>query len=42
MNTAVEFRNVDILFSGKSRRGTALKQEALAALDAGKSRAQIS
>jgi len=41
-NTAVEFRNVDILFSGKSRRGTALKQAALAALDAGKSRAQIS
>jgi glycine betaine/proline transport system ATP-binding protein len=42
MNTAVEFRNVDILFSSKSRRGTALKQEALAALDAGKSRAEIS
>jgi glycine betaine/proline transport system ATP-binding protein len=41
-NTAVEFRNVDILFSGKSRRGAALKQAALAALDAGKSRAQIS
>jgi glycine betaine/proline transport system ATP-binding protein len=41
-NTAVEFRNVDILFSGRSRRATALKQAALAALDAGKSRAQIS
>jgi glycine betaine/proline transport system ATP-binding protein len=42
MNTAVEFRNVDILFSTKSRRGAALKQTALAALDAGKSRAEIS
>jgi glycine betaine/proline transport system ATP-binding protein len=42
MNTAVEFRNVDILFGSKSRRGAALKQEALAALDAGKSRAEIS
>src|ERR1700749_1362898 len=41
MNTAVEFRNVDILFGGKSRRASALKQEALAALDAGKSRAEI-
>src|SRR6202521_4501427 len=42
MNTAVEFRNVDILFGGKSRRGAALIQEALAALDAGKTRAEIS
>jgi glycine betaine/proline transport system ATP-binding protein len=42
MNTAVEFRNVDILFGGKSRRGAALTQQALAALDAGKSRAEIS
>src|SRR5712672_853453 len=42
MNTAVEFRNVDILFGGKSRRGAALMQEALAALDAGKTRAEIS
>jgi glycine betaine/proline transport system ATP-binding protein len=42
MNTAVEFRNVDILFSGKSRRAAALTQEALAALDAGKTRAEIS
>jgi glycine betaine/proline transport system ATP-binding protein len=42
MNTAVEFRNVDILFAGKSRRKAALTQEALAALDAGKTRAEIS
>ena len=42
MNTAVEFRNVDILFSGKSRRAAALTQAALAALDAGKTRAEIS
>src|SRR5882757_6664363 len=43
MNTAVEFRNVDILFGGKkSRRAAALTQEALAALDAGKTRAEIS
>ena len=42
MNTAVEFRQVDILFGGKStRRAAAQKQEALAALDAGKSRAEI-
>src|SRR3954452_7840387 len=41
MNTAVEFRNVDILFGGKSRRAAAQKQEALASLDAGKSRAEI-
>jgi len=41
MNTAVEFRNVDILFGGKNRRAAAQKQEALASLDAGKSRAEI-
>jgi len=42
MNTAVEFRNVDILFAGKkSRRAAAQKQAALASLDAGRSRAQI-
>src|SRR3569833_1881380 len=41
MNTAVESRNVDILFGGKSRRDAARKQAALAALDAGKSRAEI-
>jgi glycine betaine/proline transport system ATP-binding protein len=43
MNTAVEFRNVDILFSAKSkRRAAALMQEALALLDAGQTRAEIS
>jgi glycine betaine/proline transport system ATP-binding protein len=43
MNTVVEFRNVDILFSAKSkRRAAALNQEALALLDAGKTRAEIS
>src|SRR5882757_10143189 len=42
MNTAVEFRNVDILFGGKkSRRAAALTQEALALLDAGQTRAEI-
>jgi len=41
MNTAVEFRHVDILFGGKTRRAAARKEAALAALDAGKSRAQI-
>jgi glycine betaine/proline transport system ATP-binding protein len=41
MKTAVEFRNVDILFGGKSRRAAAQKQEALASLDAGKSRSEI-
>jgi len=41
MSTAVEFRNVDILFGGKSRRAAVQKQAALAALDAGKSRAEI-
>jgi glycine betaine/proline transport system ATP-binding protein len=43
MNTALEFRDVDILFCAKSgRRAAALTQEALAALDAGKTRAEIS
>src|ERR1700730_14371923 len=43
MSTAVEFRNVDILFSAKSkRRAAALTQEALALLDAGQTRAEIS
>jgi glycine betaine/proline transport system ATP-binding protein len=43
MNTAVEFRHVDILFADKSKRrpGTLL-QEALALLDAGRTRAEIS
>jgi len=42
MNTAVEFRNVDILFNSKNRRANALTNQALAALDAGKTRAEIS
>jgi glycine betaine/proline transport system ATP-binding protein len=43
MNTAVEFRNVDILFSSQSkRRAAALTQEALALLDAGQTRAEVS
>lgn len=43
MTSAVEFRNVDILFSSKSkRRAAALTQEALALLDAGQTRAEIS
>jgi glycine betaine/proline transport system ATP-binding protein len=44
MNTVVEFRNVDILFSPKSnkRRAAALTQQALALLDAGKTRTEIS
>jgi glycine betaine/proline transport system ATP-binding protein len=42
LSAALEFRNVDILFNAKSkRRGAALTQEALAALDAGKTRGQI-
>ena len=42
MNTALEFSEVDILFSaGPGRRGTALLQQALAALDAGGTRAEI-
>src|SRR6202011_3280436 len=43
MTTSVEFRNVDILFCAKAkRRAAALTQEALALLDAGQSRAEIS
>jgi len=43
MTTAVEFRNVDILFALKSkRRASALIQEALTQLDAGGTRAEIS
>jgi glycine betaine/proline transport system ATP-binding protein len=42
MNTALEFCDVDILFSaGAGRRGAALLQQALAALDAGGTRAEI-
>ena len=42
MNTALEFRNVDILFgNGSGRRAATLMQSALAALDAGNTRAQI-
>ena len=42
MNTALEFRDVDILFSaGAGRRGAALLQQALSALDAGGTRAEI-
>src|SRR5215470_7489355 len=42
MSTAVEFRNVDILFAPKSkRRAAALTQEALTLLDAGKTRSEI-
>jgi glycine betaine/proline transport system ATP-binding protein len=42
MNTALEFSEVDILFSaGSGRRGAALLQQALAALDAGGTRSEI-
>jgi glycine betaine/proline transport system ATP-binding protein len=41
MSTALEFRQVDILFAGAGRRAQALTQEALRALDAGQTRAQI-
>src|SRR6201996_3732871 len=42
MSTAVEFRNVDILFSPKSkRRAAALTQRALSLLDAGNARSEI-
>ncbi len=42
MTTAVEFRNVDILFGAAStRRGAALTRQALELLDAGNTRAQI-
>jgi glycine betaine/proline transport system ATP-binding protein len=43
MNAAVEFRNVDILFgSGGKRRMGPLIQDALALLDSGRTRAEIS
>jgi glycine betaine/proline transport system ATP-binding protein len=42
MNTALEFCDVDILFSaGPGRRGAALLKQALTALDAGRTRAEI-
>jgi len=41
MNAAVEFKGVDILFSREGRDGRRARREALAALDAGKSRAEI-
>jgi glycine betaine/proline transport system ATP-binding protein len=41
VNTVVEFKNVDILFSREGRDGRRAKRDALAALDAGKSRADI-
>jgi glycine betaine/proline transport system ATP-binding protein len=41
VNTAVEFKNVDILFSRDGRDGRRTKREALAALDAGGSRTGI-
>jgi glycine betaine/proline transport system ATP-binding protein len=41
MNTAVDFKNVDILFSKPGREGRKLERAALAALDAGGSRTDI-
>jgi glycine betaine/proline transport system ATP-binding protein len=42
MNTALEFCDVDILFSaGTGRRGAALLKQALTALDAGSTRSEI-
>jgi glycine betaine/proline transport system ATP-binding protein len=41
MNTAVEFKSVDILFAGDGRDGRRSKRDALAALDAGGSRTDI-
>jgi len=42
VQSALEFRNVDILFgAGSGRRAAALTQQALAALDAGSTRARI-
>ena len=42
MSTAIEFRNVDIVFCSKTqRRATGAIQQALAALDAGGNRAEI-
>ena len=43
MNAAIEFRHVDILFGGPGgRRGAAAMTQALAALDAGATRAEVS
>jgi glycine betaine/proline transport system ATP-binding protein len=43
MNAAIEFRNVDILFGARGRRGGGpAMQQALAALDAGATRAEVS
>jgi glycine betaine/proline transport system ATP-binding protein len=43
MNAAIEFRHVDILFGGPGgRRGAAALTQALAALDAGATRAEVS
>jgi glycine betaine/proline transport system ATP-binding protein len=43
MNAAVEFRQVDILFAARGkRRGGGAMQQALAALDAGATRAEVS
>jgi len=43
MNPAIEFRHVDILFGAAGRRrGAAAMQQALAALDAGATRAEVS
>ncbi len=39
--TVIEFSNVDILFSGRGRRGTRAKNEALALMDKGHSRDEI-
>ena len=41
MNTAVEFKDVDILFPPAGRDGQRLLREAIAALDGGRSRADI-
>ena len=42
MTAALEFRQVDILFGGKGKRRGAAVQQALAALDAGATRAEVS
>jgi glycine betaine/proline transport system ATP-binding protein len=42
MNAAIEFRNVDILFSARGKRRGPAMQQALAALDAGATRAEVS
>ena len=42
MSTALEFRNVDIVFGTKGRRPNGAIQQALAALDAGGTRTEIS